>query len=131
MRLLLDTHIWLWHELEPASLPTWAATALASARNQLWVSPVSVWELLLLTEKGRVVLDRELPRWLDLCFETNGYLQAQFSNAVAVAAGQVQLAHRDPADRLLAATARHYDLALVTADQRLQDGRGFPLYRPA
>jgi len=101
---------------------------LANPRHELWLSPVSAWELLLLIEKGRIALDRELSAWLDACFAATRYLQADFTLAVALAAAQVVLDHRDPADRLLAATARHYQLTLVTADQRLRAGRGFPLW---
>ncbi|MGH9482210.1 MAG: type II toxin-antitoxin system VapC family toxin [Terriglobales bacterium] len=128
MKLLLDTHIWLWHELQPSALEPRAAILLANPRNELWLSPVSIWELLLLVEKGRISLDRGLPAWLDACFAATRYLQAEFTIAVALAAAHIRLEHRDPADRLLAATARHYQLTLVTADQRLHAGQGFALW---
>jgi PIN domain nuclease of toxin-antitoxin system len=72
------------------------ASVLESPKNELWLSPISVWELLLLTQEGRVSLDRPAATWIaDV------------------------LAHQDPADRFIAATARVYDLTLVTADERL------------
>lgn len=57
MRLLLDTHILLWALLEPARLSKRVATALQDPANELWVSPISTWEMILLAEKGRVILE--------------------------------------------------------------------------
>ena len=54
MKLLLDTHVWLWIVLEPKRLSRKATRELGSAANQLWLSPVSVWEAMLLLEAGRL-----------------------------------------------------------------------------
>jgi PIN domain nuclease of toxin-antitoxin system len=54
MKLLLDTHIWRWSVLEPVRLSKRATRALGNPANELWVSPISTWELLLLCRKGRV-----------------------------------------------------------------------------
>jgi len=54
VNLLLDTHIWLWSHAEPERLTKRVAAALADDSNQLWRSPISIWEFLLLTERGRV-----------------------------------------------------------------------------
>jgi hypothetical protein len=54
VNLLLDTHIWLWSHAEPDRLSKRVAGALADDLNQLWLSPISIWEFLLLTERGRV-----------------------------------------------------------------------------
>lgn len=129
MKLLLDTHIWLWHELEPERLEARTARVLSDPRHELWVSPVSAWELLLLVEGKRLELDREVPAWVEMSLAGERYRPAPFTMAVAMAAARVRLEHRDPADRLLAATAAHYDLRLVTADRRLLAGQGFALFR--
>ena len=57
MRLLLDTHIWLWSLLEPKNLSRRVSQALESPSNELWLSPVSTWEFFLLARKKRIVLD--------------------------------------------------------------------------
>ena len=54
MKLLLDTHIWLWGLLEPERLSPSVRAALQSPDNELWLSPISVWEALLLVERGRL-----------------------------------------------------------------------------
>jgi len=128
VRLLLDTHVWLWVELEPARIPTPLEEVLSDPANELWLSPVSGWELLLLVERGRVVLEREVPVWVEECLAGGRYRQAHLNFAVTMAASQVHLPHRDPSDRLLAATARHYDLLLLTSDLKLQTGSGYSIY---
>lgn len=105
------------------------ARALANPNNELWLSPVSAWKLLLLVERGRIELDRTVAEWVDLSMANEGYRTAPLTVEVALAAAQVQLEHCAPADRLLAATARSYDLVLVTTDPRLAGGRGYARLR--
>jgi PIN domain nuclease of toxin-antitoxin system len=52
MKLLLDTHIWLWSLIDPGQLSKRVADELVDPSNELWVSPISTWEILLLSEKG-------------------------------------------------------------------------------
>lgn len=125
MKLLLDTHIWLWSRLEPAKLPPSAAEAISDAGNELWLSPISAWELAALCRNNRVQLQTSWVEWLAMTWRSGGYTEAPLSLAVVAAAERVQLAHRDPMDWLLAATARHYRLTLVTVDTRLRAGTGF------
>lgn len=125
MKLLLDTHIWIWSLLEPERLGRRVARALASADNELWLSPVSVWELLILVEKKRVSLTTGVERWVDDAFRAAPIREAPLTRAVALASRAVQLPHQDAADRFLAATATVYDLTLVSADQVMLRGRGF------
>ena len=124
MRLLLDTHIWLWSLLEPSRLSKRVAAALDPASNEKWLSPISVWEALVLAERGRVVLEPEPVTWIRTQLGRLPFRQALVSHEVAIESRLVDLAHDDPADRFLAATARIYDLTLVTADRRLQRLKG-------
>ena len=119
MRLLLDTHIWLWSLLEPARLTSRVARALRSAENQLWLSPVSIWEVILLSERGRLVLPAGPEAWISEALERRPLNEAPVTMDVARELGRIALPYRDPADRLLAATARVFQLTLITADQRL------------
>ncbi len=126
MNLLLDTHIWLWSHIEPERLSQRVAAAFADGTNQLWLSPISVWEFLLLVERGRVrVRDGSAPDWLEAALSRSPMHDAALSREVAVRSRSVRLAHEDPADRFLAATADVYELTLVTADERLLHGKGF------
>ena len=119
MRLLLDTHIWLWSLLEPKRLSRKVARELERPGNELWLSPVSVWEVLILSDKGRIVLEGGATAWIESALLAAPLREAPFTNEVALATARVCLPHRDPADRFLAATAMVYGLTLVTADRNL------------
>ncbi len=121
MRVLLDTHIWLWGHLEPQRLGTDVKAILEDARTELWLSPISVWEALLLAEKGRIDIGPSPTVWVDTWLANVPMREAVLDRRVAVASRRVELAHDDPADRFLAATAAVYELVLVTADSRLID----------
>ncbi len=127
MNLLLDTHIWLWSHVEPERLSRRVAAALVDARNALWLSPISVWEFLLLAERGRVrVRDGTTPAdWVETALSRAPMRDAPVSREVAVRSRSIRLHHEDPADRFLAATADVYELTLVTGDERLLRGKGF------
>ncbi len=122
MRLLLDTHIWLWSVLEPGNLGRRVAREFEKSDNELWLSPLSVWELLLLCERGKFALDEAVDAWVPRA--SARLKEAPVTREVAIEARNIQLAHRDPIDRLLAATARVFDLTLVTADRRLMSVAG-------
>lgn len=119
MRLLLDTHIWLWSLLEPVRLTKQVAAELENPDNELWLSPISLWEVLILVEKRRVVLDLDAAVWIRRVLARVPFKEAPLNHEVALKSGSLSLAHQDPADRFLAATALVYDLTLVTADERL------------
>ncbi|NOY89558.1 MAG: type II toxin-antitoxin system VapC family toxin [Deltaproteobacteria bacterium] len=121
MRLLLDTHILLWSVLEPERLEPHAMEALQDAENQLWLSPISVWECLVLARKGRLKLDPDPESWVRDMLDALPFRQAPLNHEVAIVSRSVQLPHQDPADRFLVATARVYDLTLVTVDQHILD----------
>jgi len=120
VKLLLDTHIWLWSLLEPARLSRRVAQALEDEGNELWLSPISVWELLVLVEKGRVKLEQGAEQWIAAAMQSAALKEAPITHEVALETRQMVLPHRDPADRFLAATARVFGLTLVTADRHLQ-----------
>lgn len=119
MNLLLDTHIILWSASEPERLPVKVAEALESPENDLWYSPISVWEILLLAEKGRISLGKGIEASIRDLFQRLPLKEAPLNMEVAFQSRNVDLSHRDPADRFLAATATVYELVLVTADRRI------------
>ena len=116
MKILLDTHIWLWAYLEPRRLGPRLLRALRDGANELWLSPISTWEALILHNKGRIQLPADIEQWLHQA--TLATREAPLTHEIALAASRLSL-HPDPADRLLAATAQVLSLTLATADQRL------------
>ena len=119
MKLLLDTHIWLWALLDPDRLTARVRAALQSGENELWLSPISVWEATLLAERGRVRVASDATTWVRQLLDAMPRREAAITNDIAIMSRQLTLTHQDPADRFLAATACVMGLTLVTADERL------------
>jgi len=119
VKLLLDTHIWLWSTLQPEKISPRVAKALTNQENELWLSPISVWELNLLHGKGRVKGPDDVPLWVARSVEELRLTEAPLTIEVALAVSALDLPHGDPADHFLAATAKVFDLTLITADRNL------------
>lgn len=118
MKLSLDTHIWVWLRGQTNRLSVPVQNALQDSTNELWLSPLSLWEILNLVDRGRLKLDIPVEYLLD----TNSRVsvrEATVTREVALATRQLRLDNRDPIGRLLAATAIVYGLTLVTADEYL------------
>lgn len=125
MNLLLDTHIWLWALLEPERLSPKVAEALGAADTRRWLSPLSVWETLMLIERRRVVVDRPGDEWVRDALARAPVTEAPVTTEVAFAAHALRSRHRDPVDRFLAATAQVFELTLVTSDAQVLAMKGF------
>ena len=117
MPFLLDTHVWLWGINEPERLPTSVRTELEMASEPPRLSPISLWEVILLAERGRITLSPNPRTWLREAARTVREVPLTFE--VAAASRQLRLDHEDPADRFIVATAKVFGLRLVTADTRL------------
>ena len=119
--MLLDTHIWLWALLDPARLSRAVSDALTSPAEPLRLSPVSVWEALVLAERGRIELGPDPRRWLDRALAAAPVAEVPLTFEVAMASRSIALDRKDPADRFIAASALVFGLTLVTADAQLLD----------
>ncbi|MFP4134183.1 MAG: type II toxin-antitoxin system VapC family toxin [Halothece sp.] len=83
---------------------------MANENNELWLSPISVWETLILAEKERIILKPDPPTWVKNSLQQLDTREAPLSNDIALLSRQLQLQHQDPADRFIAATAIHLQL---------------------
>jgi PIN domain nuclease of toxin-antitoxin system len=119
MKLLLDTHIWVWYLLGNSRLSETLKQAIANETNELWLSPISIWETLLLAEKGRIILDPNPQQWVQYSLQELDTKEATLTNDIAILSRQLDLVHQDPADRFIAATAVYYELTLATIDENL------------
>jgi PIN domain nuclease of toxin-antitoxin system len=127
MRLLLDTHIWLWSVGQPQKLSRRVRTEIQKPKNEIWLSPISIWEFLMLLEKGRVQVDGPPEDWISRAYAAAPFREAPLTMEIALATRDNGLAHRDPADNFLVATAKVLQLTLVTSDERLCDAKGVSL----
>jgi PIN domain nuclease of toxin-antitoxin system len=119
VKLLLDTHIWLWYLLGNERLSTQLQTTIAAATTELWLSPISIWETLILAEKGRISLQPNSVAWIGLALNTLEICEAPLNRHIAILSRQINLPHQDPGDRFIAATAVYHQLTLATVDTNL------------
>jgi PIN domain nuclease of toxin-antitoxin system len=124
VRLLLDTHIWIWYYTAPEKLTSEVARELANPANDRFLSPVSIWETIILLDQRRVGLRQDFGEWFKRSVADLELNEAPLDWEVARELRFTLLSHRDPADRFLVATAKVYDLTLVTADESLMSVQG-------
>ncbi len=119
---LLDTHVWLWatrNAVEEVSSEFFVDLDGWNAEQLVHLSPFSCWEVSLLEDKGQIVLQHS-PEVIWETYLRVGYKVAPLTPQVLIEANRLPGdIHRDPADRILAATAREYDFTLVTRDKAL------------
>ncbi|MCK5529212.1 MAG: type II toxin-antitoxin system VapC family toxin [Kiritimatiellae bacterium] len=122
--IVLDTHAWLWFVDEPTKLSKEALSSIetAIANQQLYVSSISTWEILLLEKKGRLKLAIPAEIWLERCEKTNLFSFIPIDNAISRISVSLNI-HADPADRFIAATAIYLGATLITKDRKLRATR--------
>jgi PIN domain nuclease of toxin-antitoxin system len=115
--IVLDTHAWLFSASEPSRLGRRAAAALRRA-PRIGVPAIAVWELGMLVDKKRVVLDRGVDAWAEAALAQPRVELLPLTPAIALRAASFGLLHGDPADRLILATALVHGGRLVTRDEK-------------
>jgi PIN domain nuclease of toxin-antitoxin system len=118
VRLLLDTHVFLWLNADPDRLGGELAL-LEDARNELVVSAASTWEIAIKCAAGRLALPESPERYVPVRIREIGAEPLAIEHAHALAAGQLPKLHRDPFDRMLVAQAGALDATIVTADRQV------------
>ena len=119
MKLLIDTHIWLWMINKPKRLGRRTAKLLANSRNEIFLSPISIWEVILLGRRGHFSKLRDPYPWLGKAMAEFKLIEAPLTDEIALEMGRFELGHDDPADRMLVATARVMGCPLVTDDEKI------------
>ncbi len=121
--IVIDTHVLVWWVSGDKSLSKSATKAINETLadgSEVIVSSVSAWEIAMLIEKGRLVLSMDVASWLDEVSQIDGVRFVPVDNEIgiksAVLPGEF---HKDPADRMIVATARRLAVPLVTADQKM------------
>jgi|694.fasta_scaffold00559_47 PIN domain nuclease of toxin-antitoxin system len=124
MRIICDTHIPLFWANAPSRLSKGAAAALEKGRQdgQLAIADISLWEMALLHERGRLLLpdDVQAVKYLSRLLQALSLSVLLITAEIAVLSRSSTIQHGDPADRLIAATALHGCWPLITADEKLR-----------
>ena len=124
MRVLLDTHILVhWVSLPERLTPAQQhALSTVSPRNPAVVADISLWEIAMLVTAGRLQIDRSLREWLARATAPPLVRVAEVTPEIAVAVGRMaEWENRDPADRLIVATAQVHGCHLLSNDRRIRE----------
>ena len=126
MNILLDTQIWLWAFLEKKRIRKRLTATLEDPANQLFLSAVSVWEAMMLFQNGNIEFAGDPQVWVRLALAHGFVAEAPLTNEIALHSRLIDLPHKDPADRFIAATALVNGFTLATSDKHLLGFRGIP-----
>ncbi len=126
MNILLDTQIWLWAFLEKKRIKKRLTAILEDPENQLFLSSVSVWEALMLFEEGKIEIAADPGVWVRRTLAHGFVAEAPLTHEIALHSRLIDLPHKDPADRFIAATALVNGLTLATSDKHLLGFRSIP-----
>jgi len=118
MRLLLDTHVFIWWADDPEKLSPAVLAALEDEANELLLSVASVWEMQIKIQLGKLKLSLPLKELIKNQQETNNLTVSPVALPHVLALEALPFHHKDPFDRLLIAQSVEEDLTLVTADSQ-------------
>jgi PIN domain nuclease of toxin-antitoxin system len=116
MKLLLDTHAFIWWDSDPAQLSAPALAALRDPANEVWLSVASVWEMVIKAQLGKLTLRLPLADIIRQQ-QANGLQILPIGLAHTLAVEKLPAIHRDPFDRVLIAQSNFEGSQLVSADQ--------------
>ena len=120
MRVLLDTNALLWAMLDPRQLPRAATAAIGAPTAEILVSAASAWEIATKVRIGKLPWALNFERNFDSSLDAAGYRLLPITAEIALRAGRLAGAHRDPFDRIIAAHALAEDIPVISADTQLE-----------
>jgi PIN domain nuclease of toxin-antitoxin system len=124
MKLLLDTHIYLWYISGDSLLPTDLRDAIQDSSNEPFLSVASVWEAVIKYALGKLPLPAPPAEYLPLQREAHQIVSLPIDEATFVHLAGLPSLHRDPFDRILIAQALQHGMTLVTVDETV---RAYPV----
>jgi len=124
LRLLLDTHIFLWFITADKQLPAYMKEKILQPNNEIYLSVVSIWEAIIKQKLGKLSLPQPAEHYLPTQRERHLMLSLPVNEACVVRLAQLPALHRDPFDRMLICQAIENDLTIVTVDKAI---RAYPI----
>jgi PIN domain nuclease of toxin-antitoxin system len=121
--ILLDTHVWWWCLSETENLSETAIETIKQTKtDERFISSISIWELAMMSAKKRIELKISPARWLSRAIDETGIIVIELSPEIALESCHLPgKFHKDPADRIIVATARVHNLKLLTKDQKIHN----------
>ncbi len=120
MKYLLDTAVLLWSVDDQQRLNARTRQILENRNEEIFLSPVVSWEIVIKVTRGKLTLARTASETLNLAFAKFGMRSLPITHAHSLALGELPLVHNDPFDRMLVAQARNEGMVLMTADAILE-----------
>ena len=118
--IILDTHVWLWWwSKERGRLPARVRKAIETA-DEIGIAAITCWEVAMLDLRGRIALDRDVRVWIAQSLRAERVRLLQLTPDIAVGAARLLWDNRDPADRLIVATAMIHRAPVVSKDRRIR-----------
>lgn len=124
MRLLLDTHAFLWAAADPGKLRPDARGVIEDSTNEVLVSAAVAWEISIKVALGKLTVPADPAVWLPARVRSLGFQALDISTAHALAVGGLPDIHQDPFDRIMIAQAQVEGLTFVTRDS---DNQKYPI----
>lgn len=124
MRYLLDTHTWIWWNMNPTKLSIKAHDLISnpSKYEELLISAISLWEFSKLVEKNRISISCDPEKWMWEALDIPGLQLVPLTPTIAVRSTTLPgKFHDDPADQIIVATARDEGITIITADRLIQN----------
>lgn len=118
--VLLDSHIFVWLNLEPERIPTALRAALDGQESSLAISAISIWEVMLAMERGWIAAHAGPQQTLLTWLQDDVFAVLPVDQEIAILSRTLPFQHEDPADRFIAATAFRFRCSLATVDTRLR-----------
>lgn len=119
MKVLLDTHVWLWYLVGDRRLTDKHCQVIEDEATELYLSSISIWEAYLLIEKGKIDVTGSPNDWIQEALRIVQVREAVITFAVAMRSRKLKLDYEDPADRFIAATSIEMKIPLLTYDKKL------------
>ena len=121
--ILLDTHVWWWSLAEPENLSKKALATIKKAKtDERFIASISIWEFAMMAAKRRIDLTVSPLKWISKAIEPTGITVVELSPEIATESCNLPAEfHKDPADRMIVATARIKNLTLITKDRKILD----------
>ena len=122
MKYLLDTHVWIWWNLNPSKLSKKVIKIITDTKNydEMLLSAISIWEFCKLVEKKRIVLSCDTEEWINNAIVMPKFRIVQLTSTISYKSTSLPAPfHNDPADQIIVATAREENATILTSDHRI------------
>lgn len=126
MKLLLDTHVFLWFVTNDRRLPSAWLSIIANGSNTVFLSMASLWEIAIKSNLGKLRLDMPFERLLQDHIEANGITILPITSSHLIEFERLPLHHRDPFDRLIVAQSIAEQIAILSVDEAFEQ---YPIRR--